>query len=278
MSRLVTASVMPFLLLLVAPLTFYFGNVDEVNFPLSDVVLAVLVSFIGVCVVIYLLLSVLTNYPRLYQILSGLLVGMAAAIWVQSQLLVWDFGPLDGRGTDWNRWSSHMWLEGAAWVVIILGFMYLFARKHKSASRILLPLVFAIGAISIVSSYIMIIVQTTKQDHERQEYFNAMFSFHPKNNTIIILLDTFQSDYFDFIRTNYLEETEFLDGFIFYRNTISNFPTTKPSIPAIRTGATYRNEKDLISFVNDAYGSYDILETYKDRGYLSHVSSDGGMR
>ena len=135
----------------------------------------------------------MAKYKRINQIVIAVLVGAPAAIWIQSQLFLWNFGPLDGRGTDWGVWTIHMWVEGVVWIVIILGTVYISVRQNESLTKLIVPLILSLGLISVVSSYITREDQATKPTHEYNRDFDALFGFHPKNNTIILLLDTFQS-------------------------------------------------------------------------------------
>jgi len=69
---------LPFMLLIVSPLSFYFGNINEVNFTLSDVWLPVLAVFIASSLSLFLLqiLTVKIKFALRYSPLSRQKMGL----------------------------------------------------------------------------------------------------------------------------------------------------------------------------------------------------------
>ena len=151
--RFAIALILPFMLLVVAPLSFYFGNINEVNFHFQDVMLPLLGVLLGISVIIFFVLSFLRRLPKILGIFTGLLVGFSAAVWIQSQLFVWRFGQLDGRKFDWNQWTSHMWLEWVVWLLVITTFIILYYRGKEKLKKTVLYALFILGLLSITSSY-----------------------------------------------------------------------------------------------------------------------------
>jgi hypothetical protein len=207
-------------------------------------------------------LLVVGKLRRGVALLSGLLVGSALAVWVQSQILIWNFGPLDGRGMNWEGWRLHAYGELAIWSAAILFGLYVFLRRQDSAYRLTTNALLILGVISIILAYF----DAPETVHVDRDEMDA-FTFHPTNNVVVVLLDTFQSDYFDRILEDYPNEAEPFDGFTFYRNTISSYPTTAPNIPAIFTRREYRNEVPFKEFVQNAYESFDLAESFLRFGY-----------
>ncbi|WP_282010039.1 sulfatase-like hydrolase/transferase [Nitrospina watsonii] len=269
--RLAIASVLPFIAIWVAPLTFYFGNIEEVKFSLSEVVWQVTGIFVASILVIFLVLTIVSKYPKFYLGLSGLLVGLSTACWVQSQLFVWDLGPLDGRGIDWGQWILHMWGEGLVWAIIALFSVFVFAGRKTRVAHLFLQWIYLVGFISILLGYFAISDQSAEKFPEKEDELKTALDFHPDNNILILLFDTFQSDYFELIKNRYPEEVDFLDGFTFYRNTISHYPTTRASLPSLLTGSLYKNEEEFPAYLETAYSKFNIKDYFKKEGYDSKV-------
>jgi hypothetical protein len=133
--KLMIAILPPFMLFLVAPLTFYYGNINEITFTLADVWFSIAGLFFASSLFLFLLLTATSKLKRIYLVLSGLLLGLSVAVWVQSQLFVWDFGPLDGRGIDWAQWSMHMGVEFLVWLVLSKVSRFLKA-PHRRAGQV----------------------------------------------------------------------------------------------------------------------------------------------
>jgi hypothetical protein len=257
--------ILPIMLGFIVPLSFYLGNKNEIVINLSVVLLAVAFIVIGFSILLFLLLSFIQPYSKTLGMLMGFILGLAIAIWIQSQLFVWDFGQFNGQIIDWGRWKSQMYLEGVVWFIIITFFTFWFYRVKKKIQTTLIMAVYLLGLLSVLTSYLTAPKNTESRISE--PLCNDTFAFHPQKNVIIILLDAFQSDYFDYVLKKYHEDLSFFDGFIFYRNTISKFPTTKGSLPSILTGAVYQNEQKYLDYISDSRKKFDLMYAYNDMSY-----------
>lgn len=284
MNKWLVSISLPLQILLVAALTFYFGNLGEADVFLSDALLPLVVLFFACVVCVYAILSMIGKWDAVYTLASGVFVGLAICVWMQSQLLVWDFGPLDGRGMDWGAWKMHGYGEVIAWCVVLSIVVFSFYAKNALA-KTLPMLVVVLGLLSIASSIIFppapkkekvaaaassvrkerVVKPLIKKNKKMATGGEGVFEFDKNKNVVVLLLDTFQSDYFEKIVKDYPGEVEFLDGFTFYRNALASYPTTAPNIPAIFTGVRYENEMDFRDFVEDAYA---------DKGWLSDIGYD----
>lgn len=265
-----SACIIPFMLLVVAPLNFYFGNTNEIAFSLMDVALPLTGLFLSISVILFLLLYlVIHRAPKITSVTIGLLIGIATAVWIQSQLLVWNFGLLNGQKINWSSWKMQMWLEGSVWVVVIALMIIVSVKKHRKLESHILIGMYLAGFFSIAIG--LISVTTNKSKNITDSEFQDIFSFHLKNNVLVIILDTYQSDYFEYIANNYPEEVSTLDGFTFYRNTACKFPSTKASLPSIITEAVYHNEKPFDAFVTESYCKFNLLDAYKKKSYSSYM-------
>lgn len=260
----VVAGILPFIIFLVAPLAFYFGNFSEYVASLSSVLLLLCGVAIGVFFVLFLLLLVVCGLPRVFNLLSGLLVGLAVAAWVQSQIFTWDFGPLDGRGVEWAKWDSYARWELWVWGVILIVSVILAFRSFKGLRLVAQGTAF-LGLLTLVSSGVVAGFQPS--DAVEEDTGSSAFSFSERNNKLVVILDTFQSDVFVEIAKRWPEEVEFLKGFTFYPDTAGGFPTTVASVPLIMTGEQYKNEIPIREWTRKANENKNIANFLGDHGF-----------
>jgi len=253
---------LPFMVTLVAPLSFYLANHSEYPISISALLPILLVSFLSVAGLLFVLLMVIKNRPWSVA-LKGILVALAVAAWVQSQLLVWNFGPLDGRGIKWTAWTNHAYLEILLWAVIIAFIMYLAFRKEK-LFRAVTQGIIILGALTLASSWL---TSDYKPKQQAVSEVESPFLFHPVNNKIVIILDSFQSDIFGEIARRWPEEVSFLQGFTFYPNTLGGFSTTGAACPLILTGKFYKNEIPINDWVEKNNAESNIADFLAARGY-----------
>jgi len=269
LSRVLLACILPFMFLAVAPVTFYFGNANEISFSLKELILPVSGLFLGTSAIFCFILWLFRRKLKIFVILSGILFGLSLAVWIQSQLFVWDFGLLNGQKIYWDHWKPNMYLEGFVWCLVVAGSMVFFLKKKNKSGVVILSGVYLVGLLSTGTAWIAAPEKAMVPISESE--YGDIFAFHPERNVLVILLDTYQSDYFELIAKQYPEDISFLDGFTFYRNNASKFPTTKGSLPSILTGEIYRNDQPFNDYFNKSHDKFNLIDAYKKMSYRSHM-------
>ncbi len=269
--QLAMSSVLPFLLFFSAPLCFYFDNFITVKFSLTSVLLPVAAMFAGISCLFFLLFYSIRNNPRFFKVLSGLIIGFSVAIWAQIQLLGWGFKVVEGKVIEISQWRIPMIIELIIWGLIITSFVFFIFRGGESRTKMTLQVIFLLGFISITTSFLSAPSKAAQIDNQKD--FDEVFSFHEKNNVIIVLLQGFQSDYFDLIRKEHPDEVSFLDGFTFFKNTMSHYPTSTLNLPAIESGKLFKNQEQFINFSSDAFSGFNLEKYYREKGYNSTLVS-----
>lgn len=259
---LLPASFVAAQLCLFGPQTIYAGNATEFSAPFWTLVRPLLVA--GGAIVLVLTsvgLRMTTKSSRYY---IALLFGVGLALWIQGNLLVADYGALDGTEIDWTIESWRNPYEIALWILAPV--LSIAAARHIApiapfASAVLLTL----QAVVLTASAL-----TESQAHAKwQGPSDSMFDLSRTKNVIHIVLDGFQSDVFDDILR---EDRERLDsslaGAVFFADHAGAFPTTIASIPAMLTGDTsYRNDQPLQSYFRDRFEDGSLFKSLGAAGY-----------
>lgn len=253
---------------MVSPMTMYLGNPDQYGDFTPLLVTFISVFLLATSALLAFVWASQTHAP-LRQSVSGLIVGVALAAWVQSQILIWDFGPLDGRGLPWENFTRHVLAETAIWILVIASSLIIFLKKPRIAP-LLITAAWLLGAISLIAN---ITVSATagnlKLTRETSSYptREEALAFHPRNNVVLVVLDSFQSDAFLEIWQKYPEEVAFLRGFTFYPNSVGGYPTTRHSLPLILTGKFYRNDFPYIDANRGDFENPNLLSYYAAKNY-----------
>jgi hypothetical protein len=256
---------LPFMALLVSGLSIYLININEIGFTLRDIAFQLAGLLFVTSLILYLILYYFRSSTLTSNILKGLIVGISLAVWVQSQFLAWNFGQFNGQPIHWYLWRSHMIIDGLVWLAIVAFALFLFLRRKQNSNRAVVGGIYLLGILSILIAFKTSPSRKTLPVDE--SLYKGIFKFHPQKNVMIILLDDFQSDYFNDIITKHPDEVKELDGFTFYRNNISRFPTTRTSLPSIITGAIYKNQKGYDDYIKDSYKNFNIFQAYKNKSY-----------
>ena len=258
----------PLQLFLFGPHTLYAGNQQEFSAPFWNMavhLVPMIAAITAALVVIGLALP-----ERLYRHYLVGLVGVGIVLWIQGNLVVGDYGLLNGDEIDW---SSHAWrnrYEPILWLAVPV-VMIVFTRRVFStavfASRILVALQIALLAVT-----------AAKADPEARAKWegapDAIFELSSKQNVFHFVLDGFQSDVFlDIVESDRAEMDRRFPGFTFFANHAGAFPTTIVSIPAMLTGQVYRNQEPMRRFMAQQFKRASIYGVMRSQGYQVDVVS-----
>jgi hypothetical protein len=252
----------PLQLLLFGPHTIYSGNVQEFSAPFWSVAVHLVPMIAAIAGSLVLIGVLLPSKWFAHYVVA--LVAIGVAVWAQGNLMVGDYGVLNGQDIDW---SGHAWrntYEIALWTGIPLVSL-LAARKLFStavfASRIL------IGLQAVLLVYTS--AHAEPEAHAKwQGAPEAIYELSSQQNVFHFVLDGFQSDAFaDILNIDRAEIDRQYSGFIFFKNHMGAFPTTIVSIPSMLTGAMYRNEEPMRQFIENQFERASIFRAMRDQGY-----------
>jgi hypothetical protein len=256
------ALLVPLQLLLFGPHTIYSGNIQEFSAPFWSLVVHLAPMILAVAGALALVGIVLPAKMFAHYVVG--LVALGVTIWAQGNLMVGDYGVLNGQDIDW---SGHAWrnrYELALWIAVPV-VAVIFARKIFStaifASRILIAL-----------QFVLLVYTAAQADPEARAKWEgapeAIFELSSKQNVFHFVLDGFQSDAFhDILEAERPEIDRQYAGFTFFKNHMGAFPTTIVSIPAMLTGSVYRNQERMRRFIAREFKRASIFRVMRDQGY-----------
>ena len=200
----------------------------------------------GLLVAIGLLLP-----PRGFRRYVAGLCAVGVLLWAQGNLLVGNYGLLDGSGLDL---AAHAWripVDVFLWVgmlALALVFGGSVGRVAPTVSGLLLAL---------QTAFLFLLPLAPAEDRPASGDAAARWRLPPPEiyelsttrNLIHIVLDMFPSNLFAAIRD--ADRPAFdrtWSGFTFFRDHLGAFTGTRPSMPAMLTGVAWRNEIPIDSF------------------------------
>ncbi len=252
----------PLQLFLFGPYTLYTGNQQEFSAPFWNIAVHLVPMILAITTALVLIGLALPE--RLYRHYVAGLVGVGIVLWIQGNLIVGDYGVLNGDEIDW---SSHAWrnrYEPVLWIAVPV-VLSMFARQLFSvavfASRILIAL-----------QIVLLVVTAAKADPDARAKWEgppeAIFELSSKQNVFHFVLDGFQSDVFlDIVESDRAEMDRRFSGFTFFANHSGAFPTTIVSIPTMLTGQAYRNQEPMRRFMARQFKRASIYNVMRSQGY-----------
>jgi hypothetical protein len=101
-----------------APLQIYFTNTVEFQFTFFDVLPYLALPTIFSAIILSSLLILLKG--KSYQKTISVLFILSVLVWVQGNILVWNYGPLDGVPIDWSFFWYRGVIDGILWLALIV--------------------------------------------------------------------------------------------------------------------------------------------------------------
>ena len=209
-----------------------------------------IISYVAFIAIIFSLLLVLLTPKAILNYLLPFLVLLSSLIFIQQNILVWDYGILDGNNLDFSTNHVRGFIDVGIWV--IGGALFLFHRKFFTKNASLILAFSGIVSISVLLPTLLTYdFNMNKNSVSITE--DEKFTYSKEKNILLFVLDGYQSDLFWEIIDNEQEVKSKLSGFKFYPNTSSVFAKTYPSIPLLLTGQVYQKKQSISDFIDLAF-------------------------
>ena len=260
-----------------ATLTIYAGNTAEFVASFTAILIAYIPYMLLLICASGLIGIVMTEngFSRYVAVLAAL----GLLFWIQGNVLVWDYGVLDGSPIDWLDRAWRGVFDLAVWSGVLLVAISAYKRFGRALlfGALATLLIQLVNVAVIVSGESVLTASSVEANIVGKEAINR---FSKDSNIVHIVMDGFQSDIFAEI----LEDTsdhdfpKDLSGFTFYQDNLGVFPFTQLTIPALLSGELYRNEVPIDVFVKDTLRGKTILNTAYDAGYEVDIAAQIPLR
>lgn len=277
-----TAFCLSFTLFIFGPLEILSGIWADVWFDVMHIIgLAFLLFVTCFMIILFGGLACSMVFPKLLPWYEVVVFAISLAFYVQGNFLKSDFGTLDGNSVDWSAYRVDGMISMTVWVGIIV-LMLAFAKKRgyqrfKDVSRlimifILLIQVVTLGILGLTSDMLHI------KDNPEYSTENE-FVYSKENNMIVLVLDAYDSQVFNYILENPegVDYTQQFENFTYYPNTVGAFSRTYYAIPQMLTGEKYKNEGDYDEYLNNAYRNSPFFHELQQQNYSINLYTNEGF-
>ena len=171
--------------------------------------------------------------------------------WLFTNVIVWNYGLFDGNVIEWDALAYRGYIELAVIAAVIA------AALLRPVQIRVLAVPFA-AALLIIQSLALGIRVHNNPVIEQQFHrlgFDAVhkYDFSEKKNVIVLVIDSFQGDFFQEILATDSGAAEAFDGFTYFRNAVGGYPVTAFSVPLILTGKYFDNSVPRDVFLRESY-------------------------
>ncbi len=269
-----TGFAVSFVLFLFGPVDIYANNMQEFAFTFKDIVLPILLQFVGVAVLISAFLML---FQKLFlNIVSAMILGIVLSGVVENLL---NKNPviMSGDVTELN--TAAFYKFSIIYLVIILFCVYasLFLKeKWKTAVIFLCVLLVGMNGSALVADFVnKDLVHDNDINCEYVLSKKGLDSVSEKENIIYILFDRIDTEYVDFVNNKkYPGFFDDLEGFTYFDSAVSKYTRTFPAVSSMLTGHEYKGDMAGADYLNMVYTEPNFLKELKNNGYSVNIYAD----
>lgn len=189
---------------------------------------------------------------------TPLAIVACAALLIQQNFLVWNYGVLDGTDLDFSKNNLNGAIDIGLWMAAGLIGWFLTEQVRIQAQNILI----GVGlTASLLAGMNLINYGSYQQDYSITE--RNKYDFSKDKNVIVFMLDAFQQDLLLELFDQNPEFEQALNGFTLYENNAAVFAKTLPSIPLFLTGKRYHKEQPISEFFAASYDDSLVSDLQK---------------
>ena len=246
----------------------YFSNVTEFSFLFSKVWYHFFALALLVLIGIFVFLQKINN--KYNKKITVLFFALGLLLWIQGNLLVWNYGLLDGHTIIWGEYFWNGIVDAIVWMSILAVFILKSDSLYKYI-RILCVLLILVQFWGLMATVYAAPDEPSWKFQDFSQDSQTLYEFSSDTNVIIIILDTYQSDIFQDIINEEEKYKDIFNGFTYYRNSVGGFPTTYPSVIHILSGKYYNNSVPIQEFIKNTTLDNSLPVILKQNGFTTSI-------
>lgn len=263
-----------FTLCVFAPVDLYCSNADEFWFSLGDLAPGLLLAALG----IFLLVTAAAVFlpARASVAFRAVVYAVSFLAYLQGNLLLIDYGTLNGRQIDWSAYTSRYLLNALLWTAVIAVFIFLMFRFRKKFRRIVEAAACVLLVTQVVSLGVFFVQGRAVRGQAANAYLSreGEFTLSRDDNTVVFLLDAFDTHLMeDLLASDPDRIGELLPDFTFYPDTVGGAGRTRYAIPYIFSGDANRDPQSYAEYIAKAYAASPLMNELASGRYDSRIFS-----
>lgn len=255
-----------------APLELYLSNKEYFFFEGQELLKYILVLFICLLigVIFFFYILKLFNY-KIYLYLISIFWGCTVSLYIQGNFVLTDYGVMDGSEINWADFRVQGFISVMIFVIMIM-ISIIFSHKlsNDTWNKIMRVTSLCIVLIQIVTLVTLLFSKGgLKKSSEYVATNKGELQFSSDENIIILILDTFDSHaFYNIINGEDSEKYKgMLTDFVYYPDTLGNFPATDLALPFLITGTQYENQSTYGDYLEDAFENSPFLNRMNNENW-----------
>jgi len=254
-----------FMVTIYVPTELFFTNLSEFWFSYFTMLPVIILAFVSAIVIGLFICYVIGSFDVTHSLLCGCLM----CLYIQHNFLNIDIGVMNGADIEWKKYLVRMILDMAVWIAVLL-LVIIISRKNKVIyKKIGIAVPGLIFGVQIITCLVLIISNTDRLVNSANDTAftdKGLYETTKDSNTLVFILDMFDSTYMEHIVETRPDMITKLDGFTFYDNFSGVYSTTSYSLSKLFTGKNYYNESTKSEWSNSLTKGEVYVDQLMDDG------------
>lgn len=268
---------------LLVPTDVYIKNASQLWFNYKDILKYFLFDTVTYFVV-FLLIYLLCWRRKIRSCCLAVLFGLLVGFFLQSYIISVDYGLFDGHEIAWHKYTKIGLINTFIWLFCLIetiNYCTRFQHDSKRIKKFVKPISFGIVVIQCFVLFVNMKLNPIQKDFLLEEdkavvlTTKDLYTVSEKDNIIVFLLDTFDSDIFEEILQKRPNVAREFKDFTYFPDTISSFGFTHYSLPEILTGKLYVPTEKYSDYLYTAWANNHYYDQLKRKGYSISLYTSG---
>ncbi len=259
-------------LLLYGPIKLYVENKDVLWFSFE--------AALTVCVIIFvitlIIITAISTIPKkfIHAGICCLVFAIALGLFIQGNFLNIDYGSgvLDGSEIAWKDYTTYGAINSAVWAACLatpFAFYMVFRTQWR---RIIMfsSLALVLVQVVILSS----LIANNSNDLKKITYEvtrDGIYELSEEDNTIVFVLDSFDSKYLKKIKKDFPDYKKRLSGFTEYDNALATGSGASVALPSLLTGDVYKRDVTYSSYIDEIWDNGTVYSKLNKEGIDTRI-------
>ncbi|MBE6473358.1 MAG: hypothetical protein E7Z99_07305 [Coriobacteriaceae bacterium] len=263
------------------PFEMLAGNEGSLVFGLADawqpVLLAAFIALLGLAIVLTALRGKAFSYALL------IVFCFALGCYLQALFLNSGLPTTDGRPVDWGNYQLQAVVSTLVWAVVFVAAFVLF-KKYRGAMQVAvavvsvaLVIVQGVASVSLIADKVGERAGLAPGEYPASMYRlteKGMFSVSPSKNTIVFVLDTFDTTDMMRLTSDDPNLAEKLQGFTWFKDSVGSLCPTRYGAPFLWTGVYPSADEEFVDYIQNRYRQSSFLSDIQAEGYSIGLYTD----
>ena len=250
------------------------------KFLLPQMAVFTIISFIALSLALLLLML----HKRALDVAAFLIWGLLLASYFQMLFLNGGMLHITMLGTIHSIPYLRLTTNLTIWVLIalmplIVGLLILKDKKEPKYEKAVLYsalIILGMQTVGIISAAATADLPVGLDENPQYFTYASLTELSSDTNVLVFVLEHMDVRHMDAVLDGYPEIYDQLDGFTFYTNNISQYPTTFPQVAEMLTQHPYSEGQSRREYLEQAWSQHSFLDILKENGFTIYLHVERG--